>query len=63
MPALPFNPVDLASTFGDVAWAIGIAFVLALVTSRPAKPPTVEDAMAAMEVTDVSIVEDDDDGS
>lgn len=60
MPALPFNPVDLAPVFPDVAWAIGIAFILAVVTFRPPKPPSVEDAMAAMEVTDVTDVEDDD---
>jgi len=48
MPALPFAPTDLAPVFPDVAWAIGIAFVLAVVTFRPPKPPTVEELMAQM---------------
>ena len=30
MPALPFSPVDLAPAFPDVAWAIGIALMLAV---------------------------------
>jgi hypothetical protein len=65
MPALPFDPVDLAPVFPDVLWAIGIAFVLAFVTFRPPKPPTVEEAMAVMQITEVANVTDDegDDGS
>lgn len=71
MPALPFDPVDLAPALPDVAWAIGIAFILAVVTFRPPKPtppPSMEDAIASMSgtpaVTVVDAPEDDDaDGS
>lgn len=59
MPALPFNPVDLAPVFPDVAWAIGIAFILALVTFRPPKAPSMEDAIAVMTETQDVDVEDD----
>lgn len=59
MPALPFNPADLSTVLPDVLWAIGIAFILAVVTSRPPKPPTVDDALTAMNDTiQIETVED-----
>jgi hypothetical protein len=51
MPSLPFNPADLAPVFPDVAWAVGIAFVLAFVTFRPPQPkapPSIEDAVTVI---------------
>jgi hypothetical protein len=60
MPALPFDPADLATALPDVAWAVGIAFILALVTfkaPRPEDPPTMEDALSAMGASDVLIAE------
>ncbi len=60
MPALPFDPVDLAPALPDVAWAIGIAFILAVVTYRPPKPappPTMDDAIASMSAAPVAATE------
>jgi hypothetical protein len=51
MPALPFDPTDLAAALPDVLWAVGIAFILAVVTFKPPKPPSIEEAMAAMGFT------------
>jgi len=60
MPALPFDPTELATALPDVAWAVGIAFILAVVTfkaPKPQDPPTVEDALSAMGASDVVIAE------
>ena len=60
---LPFtiDPTQLAPVLPDVVVAIVLAFVLAVVTFRPPKAPSMEEAMAAM--TKVAKVAPDDDGS
>lgn len=65
MPALPFNPVDLAPVFPDVLWAVGIALILAVVTSRPPKPLSPEETLLAMGYVSATVVTDEgeDDGS
>ena len=68
MPALPFDPAELATALPDVAWAVGIALVLAFVTFKAPKPKetaTVEEALSAMGASDIVIAEivDDEDGS
>lgn len=59
MPALPFDPVGLAPVLPDVIWAIGIALVLAIVTSRPSNVIETPTAMSD-EVIEATIIEDDD---
>ena len=48
---LPFDPVELAPALPDVIWAIGIAFVFAIVTfkARSAGPPSEASVEATME--------------
>ncbi|MDA0351471.1 MAG: hypothetical protein O3A10_04565 [Chloroflexi bacterium] len=52
MPGRPFSPVDLAPAFPDVAWAVGIAFVLALVTYRTPKPKVAKDTIEVVTITE-----------
>ena len=61
MPALPFDPVQLAPALPDVIAAIALAFVLAVVTFRPPKAPSMPEAPAAM--AQVQDVDPEDDGS
>ena len=58
MPALPFNPADLSTALPDVIWALVIALILAIVTSRPPKPPSVDDALASIDgVVEADVIE------
>ena len=52
MPTLPFDPVELAPAFPDVLWAVGIAFILALVTHRPQRGGVIEEGIASIEVVE-----------
>ncbi len=48
MPELTFDPALLSTALPDVIAAIGIALVLAIVTFRPPRAPSVQEALAAM---------------
>lgn len=50
MPSIPFDPTDLASALPDVVAAIGIALVLAIITFKPRRASTTEEALEAMRV-------------
>lgn len=67
MLPIPFDPTQLTTALPDVIAAIGVAFVLAVITFKPPRAPTMEEAMTTMteviEVTEVEDVDPEDDGS
>ena len=57
MLPFPFDPTELAPALPDVIAAIGVAFVLAIITFKPRRASATETALEAMKAAEERLAE------